>query len=184
VTAAQLVITLAALHAAGTHPRDRIEHAAIVPDDSLRELAALGVTVVTQPNFVAERGDQYLTDVPASEHHELWRLASLLGAGVPVALSTDMPFGEGDPWATMRAAVHRTTASGAVLAADECVSAHEALTMFSGGAGRPVTPRTVEPGQPGDLCVLAGPPAQVLGELDSQMVAATVIAGDVVFDNS
>jgi predicted amidohydrolase YtcJ len=184
VTAAQLVITLAALHAAGTHPRDRIEHAAIVPDDSLRELAALGVTVVTQPNFVAERGDQYLTDVPASEHHELWRLASLLRAGVPVALSTDMPFGEGDPWATMRAAVHRTTASGAVLAADECVSAHEALTMFSGGAGRPVTPRTVEPGQPGDLCVLAGPPAQVLGELDSQMVAATVIAGDVVFDNS
>ncbi|MGX9789162.1 amidohydrolase family protein [Mycobacterium sp. MMS18-G62] len=184
VTAAQLVVTLAALRAAGTHPQDRIEHGAIVPDDSLPELAGLGVTVVTQPNFVAERGDQYLTDVPAEEHHELWRLASLRRAGVPVALSTDMPFGEGDPWATMRAAVHRTAASGAVLGSDESVSAREALTMFLGGAGRPVTPRTVQPGQPGDLCVLAGPPAQVLDELDAQMVTATVVAGDLVFDNT
>ena len=55
--------------------------------------------MVTQPNFVAERGDQYLADVPAGEHHELWRLASLKDAGVPVALSTDMPFGDADPWA-------------------------------------------------------------------------------------
>jgi predicted amidohydrolase YtcJ len=184
VTAAQLVVTLSALRAAGTQPQDRIEHAAIVPDDSMAELAGLGVTVVTQPNFVVERGDQYLTDVPADEHHELWRLASLLRAGVPVALSTDMPFGEGDPWATMRAAVHRATASGAILGADERVSAREALTMFFGGAGRPVTPRTVEPGQPGDLCVLGAPPVQVLEELDSQMVAATVVAGDVVFENT
>jgi predicted amidohydrolase YtcJ len=181
VTATQLIVTLAALRAAGTHPQDRIEHAAVVPDDSLSELAGLGVTVVTQPNFVAERGDQYLSDIPADEHHELWRLASLRKAGVAVALSTDMPFGEGDPWATMRAAVHRRTASGAVLGADECVSAREALAMFFGRPGDPVTPRTVEPGQPGDLCVLAGPPAQVLGELDSQMVAATVVAGNVLF---
>ena len=110
VTAAQLVVTLSALRAAGTHPHDRIEHAAVVPDDSLADLADLGVTVVTQPNFVAERGDQYLADVPAAEHHELWRVASLRSAGVTVALSTDMPFGDGDPWATMRAAVRRTTA--------------------------------------------------------------------------
>ena len=109
VTAAQLVVTIAALRAAGSHPLDRIEHAAVVPDDNLADLADLGVTVVTQPNFVAERGDQYLADVPAAEHGQLWRVASLLKAAVPVALSTDMPFGHGDPWTAMRAAVHRTT---------------------------------------------------------------------------
>lgn len=184
VTAAQLVVTLSALQAAGTHPQDRIEHAAVVPDDSMSTLAELGVTVVTQPNFVAERGDQYLADIPANEHHELWRLASLTKAGVPVALSTDMPFGEGNPWATMRAAVHRITPAGAVLGPDEKVSAREALTMFLGGAGRPVTPRTVAPGQPGDLCVLNAPPAQVLDELDSQIVAATIVAGTVVFEKT
>ena len=182
VTTAQLVVALSALREVGTHPQDRIEHAAVVPDDSMADLTDLGVTVVTQPNFVAERGDQYLTDVPAAEHHELWRVASLRSAGVKVALSTDMPFGEGDPWATMRAAVHRTTAGGAVLGPDECVSAREALTMFFGTSGQPTDPRAIQPGQPGDLCVLAAPPAEVLDELDSHMVAATVVAGEVVFE--
>ena len=135
VTAAQLVVTVAALRAAGSHPQDRIEHAAVVPEDNLADLADLGVTVVTQPNFVAERGDHYLADVPAAEHGQLWRVASLLKATVPVALSTDMPFGHGDPWTAMRAAVYRTTPSGAVLNANECVSAREALTMFLGRTG-------------------------------------------------
>jgi predicted amidohydrolase YtcJ len=180
VTAAQLVVTLSALRAAGTHPRDRIEHAAVVPDDSITEIADLGVTVVTQPNFVGERGDQYLVDVAASEHHELWRVASLLAASVPIALSTDMPFGDDDPWKAVRCAVRRTTGAGAVLGADECVSAREALTMFFGTPDQPATPRRIESGQPGDLCILAAPPAEVLSELDSTMVAATVIAGDVV----
>jgi hypothetical protein len=182
VTAAQLVVTLSALREAGTHPQDRIEHAAVVPDGSMAELKELGVTVVTQPNFVAERGDQYLTDIPADELHELWRVASLRRAGVKVALSTDMPFGEGDPWATMRAAVHRTTAAGVVLGPDECVSAPEALTMFFGTSSQPTDTRAIAPGQPGDLCVLAAPPKEVLEALDSQMVAATVVAGEVVFE--
>jgi predicted amidohydrolase YtcJ len=182
VTAAQLVVTLSALRAAGVHPQDRIEHAAVVPDDMVSELADLGVTVVTQPNFVAERGDQYLTDVPAEEHHELWRLRSLLQAGVKVALSTDMPFGGGDPWATMRAAVARTTAGGARLGPRECVRADQALTMFCGSADAPADPRTLAVGEPGDLIVLSAPPAQVLDELDLQTVAATVVAGQVVYE--
>jgi predicted amidohydrolase YtcJ len=181
VTAAQLVVTIAALRAAGSHPLDRIEHAAVVPDDSLGDLAELGVTVVTQPNFVAERGDQYLADVPADEHRQLWRVKSLLDAAVPVALSTDMPFGHGDPWTAMRAAVYRTTPSGAVLNADECVSATRALTMFLGRPDRPGRTRTVETGQPGDLCVLTEPPATALAELDAGMVAATVIGGELVY---
>lgn len=181
VTAAQLVVTLAALRAAGSHPGDRIEHAAVVPADCLAQLADLGVTVVTQPNFVAERGDQYRTDVPADEQPQLWRLASLLAAGIPVALSTDMPFGDGDPWAAMRAAVTRTTPSGAVLGEGERVSARTALDLFLGTATDPTSPRTVTPGQPGDLCVLDVPPARLLDELDGRAVAATVIDGEIVY---
>ena len=180
VTAAQLVITLAALRSADRHPQDRIEHASVVPDDSIADLVDVGVTVVTQPNFVAERGDQYLDDVPANEHHELWRVGSLLAAKVPVALSTDMPFGHDDPWKAMRAAVSRTTGAGSVLAAGERVSARDALTMFLGAADTPVVPRQIAPGQPGDLCVLRGSPDVVLGELDSGLVAATIVAGTVV----
>jgi predicted amidohydrolase YtcJ len=181
VTAAQLVVTIAALRAAGSHPLDRIEHAAVVPDDNLTDLADLGLTVVTQPNFVAERGDHYLAEVPAAEHSQLWRVASLLNATVPVALSTDMPFGHGDPWTAMRAAVYRTTPSGAVLSANECVSAMKALTMFLGRSDQPGRARTVETGQPGDLCVLTEPPATALAELDAGMVAATIIGGELIY---
>lgn len=181
VTAAQLVVAIAALRAAGGHPQDRIEHAAVVGDDDLADLAELGLTVVTQPNFVAERGDQYLSDIPAAEHAALWRVASLRKAKVRVALSTDMPFGRGDPWAAMRAAVHRTTPSGVVLGADECVAATEALTMFLGYADQPGRPRTVDVGQPGDLCMLAAPPATVLAELDAGLVAATIINGQLAY---
>jgi predicted amidohydrolase YtcJ len=181
VTTAQLVVTIAALRAAGGHPLDRIEHAAVVPEDNLADLADLGVTVVTQPNFVAERGDQYLADVPAAEHGQLWRVASLLNAMVPVALSTDMPFGHGDPWTTMRAAVYRTTPGGAVLNASECVSPREALTMFLGHPDQPGRARIVETGLPGDLCLLSEPPATALAELDAGMVASTIIGGELVY---
>jgi predicted amidohydrolase YtcJ len=176
-----LVVTIAALRAAGSHPLDRIEHAAVVPEDNLADLADLGLTVVTQPNLVAERGEQYLTDIPAAEHGQLWRLASLLKAQVRVALSTDMPFGRGDPWAAMRAAVYRTTPGGAVLGPDECISARTALMMFLGWPDRPSRARTVAAGQPGDLCVLTQPPAAALAELDAAMVAATIVGGDVAY---
>jgi predicted amidohydrolase YtcJ len=182
VTAAQLVVTIAALRTAGARPGDRIEHAAVVPGDCLSELAGLGVTVATQPNFVAERGDQYLTDVPEHEHAWLWRVASLRSAGVQVVMSTDFPFGDANPWAAMRAAVRRTTPSGAVLGAAERIPALTSLTLFLGTAAQPTESRTVSPGQPADLCVLAGSPPTVLAELDEGMVAATVIDGDVVFD--
>ncbi|WNG91362.1 amidohydrolase family protein [Mycobacterium sp. ITM-2016-00318] len=177
VTRAQLVVALAALRAAGHHPGDRIEHAAIVPDDMLAELLDAGVTVVTQPNFVAERGEHYLRDVPADEHPQLWRVASLLRAGVPLAASTDAPFGGMDPWAAMRAAVHRSTDQGDVIGPDERITAAEAVQLFLGRPDRPSVPRTIEIGQPGDLMVLE--PGIAVETLASDMVATTVVGGRV-----
>ena len=107
-------------------------------------------------------------------------LATLAGAGVPVALSTDVPFGAGDPWAAMRAAVHRRTPSGAVLAAAERISPATALRGFLGRPDRPAVPRRIAPGEPGDLCLLSAPPETVLAELDAALVTATVIDGELV----
>jgi hypothetical protein len=179
VTAAQLVVTIAALKAAGHHPLDRIEHAAMVPPDCVGELAELRTTVVTQPNFIAERGDRYRQDIPTDEQGQLWRVASLMQAGVAVAASTDAPFGALDPWAAMRAAVTRTTHCGHVLGPQERIEPLAALSMFLGSAARPAQPRRLAPGQLGDLCVLSVPRADALRELASDMVLATVIAGIV-----
>ena len=59
------------------HPGDRIEHAAVVPVDCLADLAELELTVVTQPNVVAERGDEYRAEIAADELDQPWRVRPL-----------------------------------------------------------------------------------------------------------
>ncbi|MGV0796574.1 amidohydrolase, partial [Mycolicibacterium elephantis] len=66
--------------------------------------------------------------------------------------------------------------------ADERVSADTALSMFFGTPQRPTALRTVDVGQPADLVVLSAPPAEVRGELDADLVAATLIAGEMVYE--
>jgi hypothetical protein len=53
--------------------------------------------------------------------------------------------------------------------------------MFFGSADQPTRVRAVQPGEPGDLCVLAVPPETALAELDAEMVAATVIDGEIAY---
>src|SRR5262249_27501990 len=55
VTRAELGFTLAALADAGPRPGDRIEHCGVCPPEFRDEIARLGLTVITQPNFVAEK---------------------------------------------------------------------------------------------------------------------------------
>ncbi len=180
VTRVQLVLTLAALAAAGPVRGDRIEHASVVPAELIREVRKLGVTVVTQPNFVAERGDEYLAEVDPADRPGLYRLRSLLTAGIPVGAGTDAPFGFPDVWAAMRAAVDRVTPAGEVLGPDERITAADALGLFLGDPREPGRQREIVAGLPADVCLLRGPLAAVLADLDADAVAMTVIAGRVV----
>jgi predicted amidohydrolase YtcJ len=175
VTRVQLILTLAALGAAGRRPGDRIEHGAVIPAETIPDLR--GLTVVTQPHFVAERGEQYATDVPAEDRPDLWRLGSLMAAGVDVAAGSDAPFGGADPWHVMRAA----TARPGNLGPDEAISPERALGLFVGEPAAPAAPRRVAPGAPADLVLLRCPPAEAARSLDSGLVAATFVAGELVY---
>jgi predicted amidohydrolase YtcJ len=181
VTRAQLVVALVALSSARPRPGDRIEHGSVIPRDLDGELRRLGLTVVTQPNFVAERGDRYGVEVAGDDLADLYRIRSLLDAGITVAAGTDAPFGNADPWAAIRAAVERRTVDGAVLGPDERVGARTALGLFLGHAEEPGRERRVAPGEPGDLCLLDAPLDTVLADPRADHVAATVVAGRVVF---
>ncbi len=185
VTAVQLVVATAALGGAGPlagspWSGDRIEHASVVPPDLIPVLVELGVTVVTQPSFVAERGDQYLDDVDRDEQPWLYRCASLLRAGVPTAFSTDAPFGGYDPWAAIRAASERRTASGRVVGAGERVPAGVGLSRFVGHPQAPACPRQIRVGAPADVCLLRVPWAEAERAPDASLVAVTVVAGSIL----
>ena len=97
VTAAELAVALAAFETAGAQPGDRIEHGGVIPHAAIAQLRALGLTVVTQPGFVLERGDRYAAEVDPAEQPDLYRCASLIDAGVPVASSSDAPYATPDP---------------------------------------------------------------------------------------
>jgi len=185
VTAAELVLTLAVLREVGAREGDRIEHASVVPPEVISLLCDSGVRVVTQPGFIAARGDQYLCDVDAADHDNLYRCRSLLEAGVRVAGSTDAPYSEPDPWAAMRAAVSRRTDAGAVIGARECLDPEQALALFLSAAGDAGgAPRRIEPGAAADLCLLDRPWPEARQRLLAADVLATVCAGELIYQRS
>ena len=184
VTRAELVFTLAALKSAGARPGDRIEHAAVAPPDLVAEMAELALTVVTQPNFIHERGDVYAVDVDPADREWLYRGAGFLAGGVPLGGGTDAPFGDPDPWLAMRAAVNRRSAGGLVLGCAEGLSPEAALALFTTPLDQPGGPaRRVTVGAAADLCLLDRPWAAARSALSSDQVRATLREGRMLWES-
>jgi predicted amidohydrolase YtcJ len=184
VTAAELAFTLAAFEAFGSRAGDRIEHGGVIPAGAIGVIADLKLRVVTQPGFILERGDRYLADVPAEEHDDLYRCASLAAAGIPVAASSDAPYGPPDPWLALRTAQERRTRGGAAVGLSERLEGAAALRLFLGDFSDPGGPaRRIEPGARADLCLLKAPLDEALRDPDASLVAATLVAGGVTCDN-
>lgn len=182
VTLAELVFAAEALRAVAARPGDRIEHASLCTPQALGLLGALGVSVVTQPHFVFERGDAYLAELSAEEAGWLYRGRSFLAAGVALAAGSDAPYGEADPWRAMAAAVRRETRGGARIGAAEALSPQEALRLFLGDPWRPGTgTRTLGAGRRADLCVLDRPWAAMLADLAAVQVRLTLRGGEPIW---
>jgi predicted amidohydrolase YtcJ len=183
VTRVELLLALAALGVAGSSHRDRIEHASVVPPEAITAMRRLHVTVVTQPTFVHERGDDYIREVAADDQPSLYRLRSLRDAGVPVGASTDAPFGSSDPWVAIAAARTRRSRGGMIIGASEALEPLHALSLFLGRADAPGRVRRVARGAR-DLVLLREPLDAALDDPDATCVARTWIDGVTVYDAS
>ncbi|MEE2731976.1 MAG: amidohydrolase family protein [Pseudomonadota bacterium] len=182
VTEIEMLFSLQALEDAGPLVGDRIEHASMTPDFLLERIKALGVTVVTQPHFIARKGDTYLQDIDPSEHNNLYRARSFLDLRIPLAGSSDAPFGDVDPWAAMRAAVSRRTQKHALLGADEALSPEQALALFLGALHTPGEARTLIEGAPADLCLLSVPWAVARTRLLQDDVRLVLAHGQTIYE--
>jgi predicted amidohydrolase YtcJ len=182
VTPAALALALAAWHETGVRDGDRIEHGSVITPEAAERVAELGLVVVTQPGFVASRGDRYLREVEVALLPHLYPCASLLARGIGVGGSTDAPYGKLDPWEAIAAATQRRTESGVLLNGMERVAAPRALDLVLTSPGDPGgRPRMVRPGEEADLCLLDAPLDVVLARPSSEHVAATLIGGRVVY---
>jgi predicted amidohydrolase YtcJ len=129
-----------------------------------------------------------LTAVGQERGEHLYRMRSLLDAGIVLPGSTDSPVSNGSPLRSIADMVNRRTASGTVLGARERVSAEQAVRAYTYGSayavGQERDKGTLREGQLADLVVLsddvlAVDPARI-GELT---VGATVVGGEPVFDD-
>jgi len=182
VTLAELVFALSALEEAGSVCGDRIEHASVAPPDILPWIARLGLAVLSQPNFIAERGDAYLRDVDPQDRPWLYRQRAFLAAAIPLGAGTDAPFGDADPWKAMQAAVTRLTPSGEILDPAERLTPEEAVALFLGAPGNPGGPsRTIAVGAPADLCLLDRPWEEARRDLGQVGITTTIKGGRIVW---
>lgn len=185
VTLVDLIFTLNAFAAAGTIRGDRIEHAAIAPPEVLTQLKQLQLIVVTQPNFIGERGDTYLEDVEPTDQPWLYRLQGFIDAGVRLAAGTDAPFGNLNPWLAMHAAVTRCTAAGKSIGIDEALDAEHALKLF---LGDPLFPgdgkNLIAVGMPGNFCLLDRAWQDARHNLSAVNVLATIKNGHLIWSHS
>ncbi|WP_280464166.1 amidohydrolase family protein [Nocardia carnea] len=177
-----LLILLAAFDDTGTLPGDRIEHGALIPAESIGTLHRLGITVVTQPGFLADRGDDYRRRTEPGDLPDLYRCRSLTEGGVGLALSSDAPYGPLDPWQVIAATVARRAPDGAVVGATETLGASTALGRYLAPLHDPGGPaRIVAAGAPADLVLLDRPIDRMFLDPTADAVRATFIQGEIAF---
>lgn len=185
VTRVELVFLLSVLGDAGVMPGDRVEHASIADNSALEMLAALGVSVVTQPHFIAQRGDQYLLNVEETDIPWLYRGQGFITAGIGLAAGSDAPYGSCDPWFAMRAATQRRTSTGVLMTGREQLTAETAFGLYCGALDNPTSGyRPPLVGDNADLCLLKCSWRTALRELDSSNVKMTLRRGEIAFESN
>jgi predicted amidohydrolase YtcJ len=165
-------------------PRHRIEHFAVVGPKQLARAAALGVIAVPQGRFASELGDGMLAAVGRDRHAWLYRLRSLLEAGMVLPGSSDRPVVAGAPLLGIHDMVNRQTSSGAPFNPDEAITARQALRAWTWGSAyasrQEHVKGSITPGMLADLVVLSEDPTAVAPERIAGLeVLATIVGGEI-----
>lgn len=182
VSRTALALVIAVLDEAGPTPGDRVEHAAVCDDATADRLAELGVLVVTQPSIPARRGRAMLEQAEVEDQPWLWRIRGLRDRGVDVVLSSDAPYGDPDPWATVRLAATAAPGPDSPWLSEQSIDVRLALQSYLTAPDDPAgVVRRVEPGGIADLCLLDGPLGEVLDRVvagaTTSPVRATFVGG-------
>ncbi|TSD40274.1 amidohydrolase [Rhodococcus sp. KBS0724] len=168
--------------------RHRIEHFALTTDHQIARAASLGLIAVPQGTFISDFGDGMMDAVEPKLAPLIYRMKSLLNAGMILPGSTDAPVSDGNPLVSIHDMVNRTTASGRVLGPDERLTVEEAVRAYTYGSAYAVDQEndkgTLRTGQLGDLVVLSDDLFEVQVEkIRDVTVGATVIGGEVVYSD-
>jgi predicted amidohydrolase YtcJ len=168
--------------------RHRIEHCSFVRPDQTARMARLNVHPVSQPVFVHEYGELYVSAVGAARTAASHPMRSWIAAGLKPAASTDAPVSGIDPFSNLYAMLVRRSSAGTPLGLDQALTMPEALAAYTehgafvnGAEGRR---GRLLPGMDADVAVfsrdlLTASPEEILHDARCDL---TILAGEVVFD--
>ena len=167
--------------------RHRVEHCSEAPPVIVEKLCSSGAVVVTQPGFIYNHGDRYLSLVDEELLPHLYPLASLTAASVPLAAGSDAPVSPPHPMLDLYAAVTRRSMGGRVVGPCQAIPAKEALKMWTlGGAYTSFQEAllgSIEAGKLADLVLLDRDPTQTpTEELKDIKVMMTLVGGKTVWE--
>jgi hypothetical protein len=143
--------------------------------------------VVTQPPFLYYGGERYLVTVPSDQLRWLYRIKSFLNDGLIVAGSSDSPIVPDNPLVGIYAAVTRQAESGQQLLPRECISANQALAMYTINAAYASFEEGIKgsltQGKLADIVLLSDDPTKTPPEqIKDIKVEMTIIGGKVVWE--
>ena len=187
VEAAITALEYAHSHLPQAGRRHRIEHCSECPPHLLKRLHKLQAVVVTQPPFLYYSGERYLAEIPPNRLRWLYRIKSLINSGLIVAGSSDCPVVPDNPLVGIYAAVTRQAESGQQLLPQECISASQAVAMYTVNAAYASFEEDIKgsitQGKLADIVVLSNDPIKSPPEqIKDIKVEMTVIGGKVVWE--
>ncbi len=167
--------------------RHRIEHCSECPPHLLERLKALRAVVVTHPSFPYYSGERYLVTVPTDQLDWLYRIKSFLDSGLIVAGSSDSPIVPDNPLVGIYGAVTRQTESGQQLLPEECISAGQALALYTINAAYASFEEgikgSITPGKLADMVLLSDDPTKSpMEQIKDIGVEMTIVGGKVVWE--
>ena len=184
-SAAEVIATADSHDVSALH---RIEHGSECSPDVLEVVAQSSAKVVTQPSFIYQNGDRYLSTVDSGTLPHLYRVGSFMERGIEVAFGSDAPFGDPDPMPGIFSAVERKTASGSILAANERIEIAEALESYTAASARASgiagQVGTIKPGMYADMVLFEEDITSVRPErLIGLRPVMTILGGRVVSES-
>lgn len=161
----------------GRRGRHRIEHASITAPPVVARMAAAGAVAVSNPGFIWQNGDRYLSAVASEQLPFLYAVAGLRRGGVLVAAGSDSPAGPIEPATGIAAACSRRSAGGRTVPGDT-LRQDEAIQLFTNAAAAAVFEESVKgaiaPGLLADLVLLEE-------SAEGLRPCLTIVGGEIVW---
>jgi predicted amidohydrolase YtcJ len=165
---------LESVQPSGWRGRAAIEHAQLLRHQDVDRFARLGIVASVQPEHAMDDrdvADRYW----AGRTDRAFMLRDLAAAGVELALGSDAPVANLDPWVAIAAAVGRTRDGREPWHPEQAVDVRVALAASTDGAGA-----DVREGMRADLAVVELDPfAASVDDLRGMPVALTLLGGRI-----